>query len=58
MVSRAYSEGASNDIAVTNNPILQPNTSPNMHIKGVQMLLFLQISFKIYLGDYVDGRHK
>ena len=38
MVLRAYSEGASRGTAVTNNPILQPNTVPIVHTKCVQML--------------------
>lgn len=41
MVLRAYSEGALNGTAVTNNPILQPNTSLIAHIEGMRMLELL-----------------
>lgn len=46
MVLRAYSEGALNGTAVTNNPILQPNTSLIAHIEGMRMLELLNKSKK------------
>lgn len=38
MVLRASREGASNGIAVNNDPFLYLNTSHNVHIEGTQIL--------------------